>query len=59
MDITIRVEDGLKEIIESPGAMAAIETAVHKTILVLKQDYYERLSRQSVLSRGYAGTQKV
>jgi len=39
--------------------MAAIETAVHKTILVLKQDYYERLSRQSVLSRGYAGTQKV
>jgi hypothetical protein len=59
MVIQIVVEDGLKEIIESAGAMAAIENAVHRKILDLKNDYWDKQSRQSVLSRGYQGTQKT
>ena len=59
LEIKITVEDGLKEIIESPGAKQAIETAVHKQILVLKDVYWDRLSRQSVISRGFIGTDKV
>jgi hypothetical protein len=45
MIIQITVEDGLKEIIESPGAMAQIEQAVHRKILDLKDAYWERQSR--------------
>ena len=58
MELIITVEDGLKEIIDAPGAMASIETAVHKQILVLKDAYWDRASRQQVVSRGFIGTDK-
>lgn len=58
MIIQIIVEDSLKEVIESPGAKLAIETACHKRILELRDAWLDKQSRQSVLSRGYRGTSK-
>lgn len=57
MIVQVVVEDSLAEIIESPGSMAAIENAVHKTILVLKQDFYERASR-APSANSFRGTDK-
>jgi hypothetical protein len=58
LEIKITVEDGLAEIVNAPGSMAQIEQAVFKKILDLKNDYWDKQSRQSVLSRGYQGTAK-
>lgn len=58
MKLTFEIEDGLAEIINTPGSMAQIEQAVHRKILELKNDYWDKQSRQSVLSRGYIGTAK-
>jgi hypothetical protein len=55
--IQIVVEDGLAEIVNAPGSTAAIENAVHKTILSLKQDFYERASRVPSAS-SFRGTGK-
>jgi len=57
VEIKFTLEDGLREVIESRGAMAAIEQAVFKTVLQLKQDYYARQS--AVQGRGtFVGTDK-
>ena len=45
MIIEVQVEDDLKQIVEEPAAKRAIETAVHRVILDLKQSYWERASR--------------
>lgn len=58
MEIKITVEDGLREVIESPGAMAQIEQVVLRKILDLKQAHWDKLSRQQVISRGFVGTEK-
>jgi hypothetical protein len=56
--IEVQVEDDLKQIVEEPAAKRAIEQAVHRVILDLKQAHWDKLSRQSVMSRGFIGTQK-
>jgi hypothetical protein len=57
MEIKFTIEEGLREVIESRGAMAQIEQAVFKTVMQLKQDYFDRLSR--VQGRGtFIGTDK-
>ena len=57
MIIQIEIEDGLAEIVQSPGAMATIQTAVHRTILDLKQNYWERASRPQGAG-SFRGTEK-
>ena len=58
VEIKFTLEDGLKEVVESRGAMAQIEQAVFKTILRLKTDYYARQSQ--VQGRGsFVGVQKT
>jgi hypothetical protein len=58
MQLTFEIEAGLREVIESRGAMAAIEQAVFKTILQLKTDYYARQS--AMQGRGsFIGTDKA
>jgi hypothetical protein len=44
VEIKFEIEEGLREVLESRGAMQAIEQAVFKTVLQLKQDYYARQS---------------
>jgi hypothetical protein len=56
--IQVVVEDALAEVVNTPGAQQAIENAVHKTILVLKQDFYERASRAPSAS-SFRGTDKI
>jgi hypothetical protein len=57
VQLTFEIEEGLREVVESRGAMAAIEQAVFKTVLQLKQDYYARQS--AVQGRGtFVGTDK-
>lgn len=57
MQLTFEIEDSLQEIIDSIGARQAIEQAVHRTIMTLKQDFYERAARAPAAS-GYQGTAK-
>lgn len=58
MIIQIVIEDDLKEVLDQPGNMRAVEIACQKRIMELRDAYHEKLSRGSVLSRGYLGTQK-
>ena len=58
MIIQIVVEDQLKEVIEAPGNKQAIETACYKKIFELRDAFFEKASRQSVMSRGFIGTSK-
>jgi hypothetical protein len=58
MIVQILVEDSLQEVYDSPGAKLAIETAVHREFMKLRDAYYDKLSRQSVLSRGFIGVEK-
>ena len=51
------VEDDLKQIVDSPGAMQAITTAVHKCILDLKTAYWDKQSRAPA-ANSYQGTVK-
>jgi hypothetical protein len=57
MQLTFEIEDGLAEIVESPGAMATIQAAIHRTILDLKQSYWERASRPQGAG-SFRGTEK-
>jgi len=59
MQVIIEVEDGLKEVIESPGARQAIEQAVFTRLFQLRDALHDRQSRQAVRSYGYVGTDKV
>jgi hypothetical protein len=45
LHLTFEIEDGLAEVVNAPGSMAAIENAMHRKILELKQAYFERQSR--------------
>jgi hypothetical protein len=58
MQLTFEIEDSLQEIIDSIGARQAIEQAVHRTIMTLKQDFYERASRAPSAS-SFRGAEKV
>jgi len=58
MVIEIVVEDGLKEVYDSPGAKQAIEQAVFRKLFELRDALHDRQSRQSVMSRGFIGTDK-
>jgi hypothetical protein len=58
MKVTIEVEDQLKEVLDQPGNALAAETAYRKRLMELRDAYYEKLSRQSVMSRGFIGTSK-
>lgn len=58
MIIEIVVEDELKVVLDQPGNKLAVETAVHKKLFELRDAYYAKLSRQSVMSRGFIGTTK-
>jgi hypothetical protein len=49
---------GPTNLYDSPGAKLAIETAVHREFMKLRDAYYDKLSRQSVLSRGFIGVEK-
>jgi hypothetical protein len=55
--IEVLVEDDLKQIVDSPGAMQAITTAVHKCILDLKTAYWDKQSRAPA-ANSYQGTVK-
>jgi hypothetical protein len=61
MEIKILVEDSLQEAYESPGGRQQVEGAVLRTLFQLRDSLQDRISRQSVLSRGYigVGTPKV
>ena len=50
MKIELEVEDNLKDIIESPGAFSAIQTAVLQTILRLQEAYWQRRSKAAPAS---------
>ena len=58
MQLIIEVEDGLREVIEAPGNKQAIETACYKKIFELRDAFFDKASRQSVMSRGFIGTDK-
>ena len=58
MVIEVIVEDGLKEVIESPGARQAIEQVVFTKLFQLRDALHDRQSRQAVRSYGYIGTDK-
>jgi hypothetical protein len=57
-EVIIRLEDSLKEVVELPGNMTQIEGAVLRKVFELRDTHHDRLSRQSVLSRGFIGTEK-
>ena len=59
MIVQVVVEDGLQEIVDLPGSKLAIDTAVLRVLQTLKEQHYEKQSRNAVLSRGFIGTQKV
>lgn len=58
MQIIIEVEDQMKEVLDQPGNALAAETAYRKRLMELRDAYFERLSRQSIMSRGFIGTAK-
>jgi len=58
MQIIIEVEDGLKEVYDSPGAKTAVEQAVFRKLFELRDALHDRQSRQAVRSYGYIGTDK-
>jgi hypothetical protein len=45
----------MKEAYEQPGGKQAVEGAVLRTLFQLRDTLHDRISRQSVLSRGYIG----
>jgi uncharacterized tellurite resistance protein B-like protein len=55
LQLTFEIEDSMREIVEAPGSMAQIEQAVLRKVLELRDAYYERQSRQRVMSRGFIG----
>jgi hypothetical protein len=57
-EIKIIVEDSMQEVYEQPGAKQQVEGAVLRTLFAIRDMQHDKLSRQSVLSRGYVGTDK-
>ena len=58
LQLTFEIENGLAEVVNAPGSMAAIENAVHRVILNLKDNYWEKLSRAPSAS-SFRGTEKI
>jgi hypothetical protein len=59
MVIQIIVEDSMQEVYQQPGAKQQVEGAVLKTLFQIRDTMQDRISRQSVLSRGFQGTAKT
>jgi hypothetical protein len=55
MIIEIVVEDSMKEIYDLPGAKQQVEAAALRKLFELRDAWSDRVSRQSVLSRGFVG----
>jgi hypothetical protein len=53
--IQVIVEDSLQEVYDQPGAKQAVEGAVLRTLFQIRDTMQDRISRQSVLSRGFVG----
>jgi hypothetical protein len=59
MVIQIIVEDSMQEVYDQPGAKQAVEGAALRKLFELRDAWQDRVSRQSVLSRGFQGTTKT
>jgi hypothetical protein len=57
--ITVFVDEGDKEFLDTPDSKLALEQAVYRLIHSLKQSHFERASRVQPLSRGYQGIEKT
>jgi len=55
--LKFEIEDALAEVVNAPGSMQAITTAVHKRILELKTSYWEKQARAPA-ANAYQGTAK-
>jgi hypothetical protein len=55
MQIIVTVEDSLQEAYEQPEAKQQVEGAVLRTLFQIRDTMQDRISRQSVLSRGFVG----
>ena len=58
MIVQIFIEDDMKEVLDQPGNALAAETAFRKRLMELRDAYFEKLSRHSVMSRWYIGVTK-
>ena len=57
-NITVHIDEGDKEFLETPDSKLAMEQSIYRLIHSLKQAHFERQSRNQPLSRGYNGLQK-
>jgi hypothetical protein len=57
-EIKLFVEDSMGEIYNQPGAKQQVEGAALRKLFELRDAWQDRVSRQSVLSRGFVGTEQ-
>jgi hypothetical protein len=56
--IIVHIDESDLEFLGTPDAKNQIDTVIYRKIMELRQAHFDKQSRQSVLSRGFIGTQK-